>query len=229
LAAVAHDRFTFMTPAGDTRLVWKMSIGLSRPLVPAMGQHDPLDALVTYRELAHVEGDDGAAPDLERPIEEARELCRASRWATDDALGIGGLLDAASRLGRIAVQQDGVDRDLFTVLLRETRRSLEHFAQTFNPDAPAGRRLAFRELGLAIGLSAMELTQPRVVKDPDLARAWGAILEFRPLGGQIERFWQSPAGRDEPLWREHAAINTVMLATALAPTGYVPAAAPARK
>jgi len=30
---------------------WKMSIDLSYVLVPSMGQHDPLDGLVTYCEL----------------------------------------------------------------------------------------------------------------------------------------------------------------------------------
>ena len=32
-------------------MYWKMSIDLTRPLVPSMGQHDPLDGLVTYNEL----------------------------------------------------------------------------------------------------------------------------------------------------------------------------------
>lgn len=32
-------------------MYWKMSIDLSSPLVPSMGQHDPLDGLITYLQL----------------------------------------------------------------------------------------------------------------------------------------------------------------------------------
>ncbi|MDD1666502.1 MAG: hypothetical protein LUQ23_03090, partial [Methanomicrobiales archaeon] len=52
LAKTAHARFT-STPrsGGQKRMYWKMSIDLSYPLVTSMGQHDPLDGLVTYCEL----------------------------------------------------------------------------------------------------------------------------------------------------------------------------------
>ena len=46
LAATAHHAFTCeVYPGGPKRMVWKMSIDLSRPLVSSMGQHDPLDGL----------------------------------------------------------------------------------------------------------------------------------------------------------------------------------------
>jgi hypothetical protein len=52
LAATAHQAFTRKArPGGPKRMVWKMSIDLTRPLVSSMGQHDPLDGLVTYLEL----------------------------------------------------------------------------------------------------------------------------------------------------------------------------------
>ena len=47
LAEVARAR---VRPSA-TRMVWKMSIDLSRPLVPSMGHHDPLDGYVTALEL----------------------------------------------------------------------------------------------------------------------------------------------------------------------------------
>lgn len=49
LAKTTHARFTYESPIdGPKRIYWKMSIDLSRPLVTAMGQHDPLDGFVTY-------------------------------------------------------------------------------------------------------------------------------------------------------------------------------------
>ena len=52
LAKVAHAGFTYLpTEGGSQRMYWKMSIDLSRPLVSSMGQHDPLDGLITYWQL----------------------------------------------------------------------------------------------------------------------------------------------------------------------------------
>lgn len=63
LAKAVHPRFIFTHPAdGRKYLHWKMSIDLSRPLVPAMGQHDPLDGLITYYQLQGQAGTDPAAP-----------------------------------------------------------------------------------------------------------------------------------------------------------------------
>jgi hypothetical protein len=48
LAKTAHNKFTYMPNHGiRKRMYWKMSIDLNRPLVPSMGQHDPLDGYVT--------------------------------------------------------------------------------------------------------------------------------------------------------------------------------------
>ena len=52
LAKTAHAKFVYASfPGGPKRMYWKMSIDLSRPLVPSMGHHDPLDGFVTYSEL----------------------------------------------------------------------------------------------------------------------------------------------------------------------------------
>ena len=52
LAKTAHARFTYPPSSGGRkRMYWKMSIDLTYPLVPSMGQHDPLDGFVTYCEL----------------------------------------------------------------------------------------------------------------------------------------------------------------------------------
>jgi hypothetical protein len=51
LAKAAHRGFVHVLPDGSKRMYWKMSIDLSYPLVPLMGQHDPLDGWITYNQL----------------------------------------------------------------------------------------------------------------------------------------------------------------------------------
>ncbi|UFS69575.1 hypothetical protein LPW11_16950 [Geomonas sp. RF6] len=51
LAQVAHAKFSHTTVWGAKQLYWKMSIDLTRPLVPSMGLHDPLDGMITCCEL----------------------------------------------------------------------------------------------------------------------------------------------------------------------------------
>jgi hypothetical protein len=218
LAAAAHSGFTWRSPTGGPpRMVWKMSIDLSRPLVPSMGHHDPLEALVTYLELAHAVTDSGenAGPELEQEITEADAMCAGGRWATDDPLGIGGLLDATARLGVLVVER-GVERtDLLRQLLDESLLSLETVARSPMLHLPAGHRLAFRELGLAIGLHAVAGLRQRLAALPGTASAAGKLQRHPHLAFEIETFWSDAANRRDRTWRDHHDINDVMLASAM--------------
>jgi len=104
LAETAVERFSVGPPSGgQPRMVWKMSIDLSRPLVNFQGQHDPLDGLVTCLELRHpanVVGEPAVA-DLDRQIAELAAICADQPLATGDPLGIGGLLTAAHTLAQL--------------------------------------------------------------------------------------------------------------------------------
>ena len=51
LAKVAADKFVYTKPSGVSRMYWKMSIDLSRALVPSQGAQDPLDGYVTLSRL----------------------------------------------------------------------------------------------------------------------------------------------------------------------------------
>jgi hypothetical protein len=107
LAQAAHARFTYSPPTGgQKRMYWKMSIDLTYPLVPSMGQHDPLDGLVTYCELqATAKGlsKESSVSCLDHEIADMAEICRGMRLATTDPLGIGGLLFDASRIAQLMV------------------------------------------------------------------------------------------------------------------------------
>jgi hypothetical protein len=223
LATRAHAAFTYRVEGGPMRMAWKMSIDLSRPLVGSMGHHDPLDALVTYLELRA--GAPAAvletAGTLSREIDEAAALCAGRDWATEDPLGIGGLLTDAALLARVGSVGGRAADELLRVVLGDAIRSLGAFEGSDLLRMPPERRLAFRELGLAIGLHAVERSRDAFASEPTLASAAEAILAHLPLAAEIERTWSAKGARQTRAWWSHRDIDTVMLATSLAPEGYL--------
>jgi hypothetical protein len=140
-------------------MFWKMSIDLSRPLVPSMGHETP---------------------------------------------------------AKKALQRE---------LLAAALEGLSHYVQERKLERPASQRLAFRELGLAIGLSAVELMASSVDASRGHDNHLRTLLEPLRLRGelaaQIRSFWLDPEHRRSATWSEHEDINEVMLATSLTPEGYL--------
>jgi hypothetical protein len=60
-----------------------------------------------------------------------------------------------------------------------------------------------------------------VATDRELAAVCNRLLLHWPLAEQIEAFWSDSAHRLSSTWTGHRDINTVMLATSLAPSGYL--------
>jgi hypothetical protein len=228
LARTAWARFLIRDASGQpVGLYWKMSIDLTRPQVPSMGQHDPLDGLIVFSRLqgGADRADDGG---LDAEIEGLSRLCAGRSWFTPDVLGLGGLIsDAVVLAGLVARSVSGEVRLLGT-LLGAARDGLEHVVRSRTLEAPSEHRLAFRELGLSIGLRAAERLRRKVEIQPEpfaampgLFAALEAVCAFAPLAPRIEAFWLDPAHRRSPGWRAHLDINEVMLATSLSPRGYV--------
>lgn len=224
LAGAAHTAFSSQPPSGGPiRLCWKMSIDLSRPLVPAMGHHDPLDGYLTYLELQ-----EGAPEILAREINDMNALCQGQNWTTDDPLGIGGILCDALRAARLLIDGRqslaGLPEDLLNAAINGLR---EYAAQ--NPlRYPAEYRLAFRELGLSMGLQALDRISLLVGQQPalftttePLVQSLNHLAGYRDLGETINTFWLAEQNRQAASWTNHADINTVMLATSLAPDGFL--------
>lgn len=223
LAVTAHEAFTYeVSPGRPKRMVWKMSIDLRRVLVPSMGHHDPLDGLITFLELQSYKPQEvDPQTDLTPAIADLREMCKGKDWGTEDPLGIGGLLDATSRLAFLVAHRAAEDGALLHRVLADTEDSLNHFARFYPLNEPAERRLAFRELGLSIGMRSLEQLGPLIEQEPEIAPAVDRLLTYQPIAEQIEAFWSDPVRRRNPVWQEHGDINSVMLATSLAPGGYV--------
>jgi len=225
LAQVAHARFVYTLPgSSQRRMYWKMSIDLSRPLVPSMGQHDPLDGLVTYHELQFAAG----RPVLSREIGDMAGILRGLSLETDDPLGTGGLLADASRIVQIRVKGGDSPCDLLTPILTAALAGLESFSRSGTLALPATQRLAFRELGLSIGLAGLARLPGLLEENPGMADEQGvsgqlihSLLKYTPLREEIEQFWLNHTNRLNDTWIGHHGINTVMLATSLAPDGFL--------
>jgi hypothetical protein len=232
LAKSAHARFTY-TPwgGGSKRMYWKMSIDLSYPLVASMGQHDPLDGLITYQQLQATAvkfGDTHAESPLGKEIAEMTAMCEGMTWTTDDPLGIGGLLSDACRLAQLMISTNLRESDRLVSLLRDAELGLEAFVWSRPLNASADYRLAFRELGLSIGLHAIVKMQRTIEQHPEkfsnqqeLDARLSGLARFLPLNELIESFWLEPINQQSHSWTGHRDINSVMLATSLAPDGYL--------
>ena len=230
LAKTAHARFVYTPSSGGCRSMhWKMSIDLSRPLVPSMGHHDPLDGLITYCELQSrlaAGSDRGGCPDLSPEIDDMAEICKGRSWATDDPLGIGGLLANASHLAQLIARGGSERTELLESLLHSALVGLESYLGTNTLLLPAVYRLAFREFGLSIGLRGIKQLEGLLDEKTERFKNSGllrqeleALLRYDDLPEGIERFWLAPSSREAGTWKDHRAINMVMLATSLAPDG----------
>jgi hypothetical protein len=207
LGAAAFNGFIQRSASGDVvGIYWKMSTDLSRPLMYVMGLHDALDGFITFRELQHAslkKRPTLEVPDLTSAIDSLSKLCRQRDWATTDPLGIGGLLFDAFRLSQLT--GGNADQELLKQLTDASEKSLRAFLASQSLRRSSSQRLAFRELGLAIGL----MTAPTTV---DRARATRG--QYRSLADQLVNAWLPSAHSPDELWQAHQNINDVMLATA---------------
>ncbi len=230
LAQVAHAAFTYTAADGSRRMYWKMSTDLSRPLVASMGQHDPLDGWLTFSELqaTGLRFAEWARPSLSSEIVELAEICAGQRWTTSDALGIGGLLADAWRLAQLIGVYHLPESQRLAALMQDIDISMRGFLQQNTLKYPIEYRLAFRELGMSIGLHGLEKMVRLFDDEPgffdgvsELRELASRLEHFMPLRGMIENYWLDPAHQQHPGWRDHEDINRVMLATTLAPDTFL--------
>ncbi|WP_345972873.1 hypothetical protein [Sulfurimonas diazotrophicus] len=224
LAKSAHRAFTYAMPDGSKRMYWKMSTDLRRPLVASMGQHDALEAYVTYLQLsvtARALGDDAG---LGGELEAAGSMAEAMPLATEDPLGLGGMLFDAARVTQLMAGHDLPLRGLLRSLLEAAREGTSRYAQSNTLRHPADARLPFRELGLGIGLHGVSLMQAfnnAALHNAILAEQLEGLQAFVPMAEVLELFWLREAHQAVGTWQEHAGINSVMLATSLLPDAFL--------
>ena len=232
LAQSAFHAFTY-APALEgqpRRMVWKMSIDLTRAQVASMGQHDPLEGYITNLQLHATAASlpqPTTGPNLVDETNQFAAMIKDGEWATADPLGLGGLMIDAYRMHQLK-QGETSDEELIVNLLTASLTGLRYYARSGELQQPAQYRLAFRELGLAIGLHAVESMQRAIDKEaqttatsPSLSELLKALMHYNSLREEIEAFWRDPEHQQSTTWTEHQDINEVMLATSLVPDGFL--------
>jgi hypothetical protein len=221
------ERTGLVGERAPTRYLWTDAFAVCNFL-----ELERLDGLITCLELLHAANGLGepAGPGLDRRIADLAVLAEGQPLATADPLGIGGLLNVAYTLAQLTQAGLAGYGDLLVSVLDEARSGLAY--QMDDGDVlsmPAQSRLALRELGLFIGLRAVERAQALMERNPgafvslpDLGPRIERLRPYFPLIDAIERFWLEPRNRDSRTWKEHEDINAVMLATSLAPDGFLP-------
>jgi hypothetical protein len=162
---------------------------------------------------------------LEHEWDELVRMSARQNWVTTDPLGIGGLLVDACVLDQLP-DETGEERERIEQLLMAAIVGLLHYALRGDYRLPPSRRLPFRELGLAIGLSAVDVLGRRALDprrnadDPPPRRARrtcpSALVHRRNVAGCEP---PTVAELDAPPGHQRGDINEVMLAACLAPEG----------
>jgi hypothetical protein len=119
-------------------------------------------------------------------------------------------------------------------ILKQALIGLRLYSDAHPFDDPAHHRLAFRELGLAIGLHSVDLLSQThnekkstefgshtQQKYRDISLILEALKIYAHYTDTIESFWQDERHQKERSWLHHLDINEVMLATSLCPVGFL--------
>jgi hypothetical protein len=230
LAKTAHKHFTYLPNQSiRKRMYWKMSIDLNRALVPSMGQHDPLDGYITYNEIQSEINNLDLIDKIENPLnyelKDMKNICMGMSMVTDDPLGIGGLLTDATLITQLIDRGSNLFELLETVL-DSSLMGLRSYISDNPMGLSANYRLAFRELGLSIGLKGLVIIRDLIRNNSKFSREsleniLNELDKYSDLGETIEKFWLDENNRKTRNWIEHRDVNTVMLATSLAPWGFL--------
>ncbi|HKL37109.1 MAG TPA: hypothetical protein VJ899_12520 [Salegentibacter sp.] len=206
--SLAGAKFIEEDPA--LRMYWKMSVDLSRPLVPSMGAHDPMEGLLCALQVRNTT--DKKQKEFELYISNLKNLCSGIDWSTTDALGLGGLLLNVVRAAKLQKEIDLPASVRPQKLLSDAEKGLKSFAPSFRSAESAQYRLAFRECGLSLGLRVLEASLNFLEKlnihttlDPEIFK----------LADKIEGFWTDKKNQKSPTFRDHLDINEVSLASSL--------------
>lgn len=226
LARAACAGFLVRDPDGP-RLVWKTSVDLSRAVVDSSGLHDAVGGLVAclllHESMAALGGTGeleasagaGESRGLSREIALLAAICaREPGWRTADPLGTGELAIDRVALEGLVARGYSVAHDIRSRIASDLAESLRAVPLERILAWPPARRLAFRELGFALGIGALA----------DAGLAEEATPRAIRAASRIVRDWSEASARTGPAWRTHEDIGDATLAACLAPGAVVPRA-----
>jgi hypothetical protein len=153
-------------------------------------------------------------------------ICREMpTWTTVDPLSLGGLIAETGRLAILVADGRHPGDPILERLAHDARRGVEAFGATHLLERSIETRLAFRELGLAIGLRSIAPALEAVRSHRDrFGDAWGAsallahlesMMPHTSIVARVEETWLDPDAQETSAWQAHLDINAVMLALSL--------------
>lgn len=147
LAKAIHPRF-FLDRAGEQpRMVWKIAMDMSQPLVYSQGNLDPIDGLVVFRKLQADSSEPGI---LRNEIDDYRRVIevKGKHFVSSDTLDLGMTLWTSHWLAG--------KEDYFTDLQSQAKRQVVGLMERGYLDKSTSRRLAFREYGTCLGIGCLD-------------------------------------------------------------------------
>ena len=113
---------------------------------------------------------------------------------TNDPLGIGGLLADATRTTQLMVSGTVKLPELLDKILRSTVTGIRSYIETGQLSLSPDYRLAFRELGLAIGLKGLKIMEICIKDHPELftpthEHLFKQIKIYQNISQDIDNFW----------------------------------------
>ncbi|KAL1971153.1 hypothetical protein VTN77DRAFT_104 [Rasamsonia byssochlamydoides] len=172
LAKAIHPRFFVNRQSTRPRMVWKMSMDLSTPLVPSEGNLDPIDGYVIFRLLqaSARETDEGKV--LDEEIGDYKRVMerKGEHFVSSDPLDLGMTLWTAHWFS----EKEGW-------ATRLAGRCFEQIYELFEMDRYLERnikyRLAFREFGTCLGIGCHSEQTTEKERSVDLKSYADAILQ----------------------------------------------------
>lgn len=192
LAKAIHPKFFLDRSSPSPRMVWKIAMDMSKPLVYSQGNLDPLDGYMVFRKLQAASGDPST---LNEEIADYKRIidAKGKHSVSTDTLDLGMTLWTTHWLaGR---------ESYFSDLTQQAITQAHRLYDRGYLDLPTNRRLAFREYGTCLGIGCLA--------EPD-----EKLKAFRTgLTNTWEEFRSSTPG-------DLRAISEVMRAAALIPGAF---------
>ena len=146
LAKAIHPNFVIDRQSANPRMVWKIAMDMSKPLVWSQGNLDPLDGFQIFRKLQAASGD----PDtLKNEIADYKRIIdlEGKHSVSTDTLDLGMTLWTA---------HFSEDEPYFADLMQQGIGQAHKLYDNGYLDTSTNRRLAFREYGTCLGIGCVQ-------------------------------------------------------------------------
>ena len=103
------------------------------------------------------------------------DICTGKSLITDDPLGLGGLLTGAFKIAQLVIAENFIKPELLETVAASSLIGLDSYVREASLKLPADYRLAFRELGLSIGLAGAERLKGLLEQYPGVFKKYRSV------------------------------------------------------